>query len=379
MGGVQSILRYQLEREAAYGIESELLVYSEAEIQSVPRVHFIGPTPSGCIRSARCRAVKILAKLKPEVAVYHGFWGLRQFADLDGATRRILVIHGDGPCMENLEEVAQWLDGILCVSEPLQASVRNRLKTWDPLRIGILPYPIQPMVDTSTEHPPIVDRPFVFGFAGRWERNQKRVERLPVLIAALDRTGIPFRFELIGSGKERDWLESKFSNDHRVQLRGLFTGADYWKALQGWDAIVYVSDNEGLPITMLEALSLGVIPVFPVIASGGDEYAGRIDPDLLYPPGDMTLAAACIARLARMSTPEIARLRSSCRAVVSPHLGDGYIETFSAFIRKVTSIPRIAGAKFPPRNLLRDLCPEAVYDRGGAILRGIRRRVFNSF
>lgn len=371
LGGVQSVLRHQLDRDPAHGLQSELLVYFEKETERFDRVHYVGPTPCGSIRAARRRVRRVLANLRPEVAAYHGLWGIQHFADLDGAARRIHVIHGDGPGMAILPQNAPWLDGILCVSRPLQARVRSMLSHWDPERVGLLPYPIQPPVEPSFARPPIRGRPLVIGFAGRLEKLQKRVERFPELISQLDKTGTPFRFELLGGGEDRAWLEAQFANNPRVRFHGQKTGLDYWRVLQGWDVIVFVSDYEGLPIAMLEALALGVIPVFPEIKSGGDDYAGRIDAGLLYPPAGLAEAAACIARISRMGEAEIEHLRSQCRTVVAPHLGDGYIETFSAFVRKLLEMPRIADEKFPSRSWFRDACPLAAYDK----FRAVKRRL----
>lgn len=374
LGGVQSVLRHQLAHDPSRGFESELIVYLEAQRARFERVHFVGPTSVSCVFAARRRVQKIVRSLQPQVAVYHGFWGISNFSDIDSAPHRVLVIHGDGPCMKHLIEASQWLDGILCVSEPLEAQVRSALPTWDPRRIGLLPYPIQPAIATIAAHSSLADRPLVVGYAGRFSRRQKRVELLPELIEHLDRGGRPFRFEMLGDGEERAWLEERLGGDPRVRFHGMLTGERYWRVLQGWDAIVYVSDYEGLPISMLEALSLGVIPVFPQIGCGGDEYAARVDPRLLFPRGDLQAAASCIRWLSQSHDSDVVSLRQRCRTAVATHLGSGYIDTFSSFVHGIMSIPPIAVTNFPRRQLLRDLCPEGIFERYQSISCRLKQR-----
>jgi glycosyltransferase involved in cell wall biosynthesis len=257
---------------------------------------------------------------------------------------------------EMLIERSPWLDGVMCVSEPLQSRVRELLRNWDSQRVVLLPYPIEPELEIKPR-PPLPGRQLIVGFSGRLQNEQKRVERLPELISQLDTTGTVFRFEVVGEGEERTFLESKFSDDQRVTFHGRLTGPEYWRRLQGWDVIVFTSDYEGLPIALLEALSLGVIPVFPLIGSGGDQYVGHIDPKLLYPAAELAPAAQCIARIASLRQVEIDSLRVRCRAVVQPHLGDGYIRAFGGFVRLLLELPRIASTEFPRRSLLSDACP----------------------
>jgi glycosyltransferase involved in cell wall biosynthesis len=363
LGGVQSVLRHQLQEDSSRALESELIVYSEPSQNRFERVHFVGPTALDCLFTARLRVRRIVGRLQPRLAVYHGFWGVPHFSDVDAASHRILVIHGDGPCMKQLPEISKWLDGILCVSRPLEAHVRHALPQWNPRRIGLIPYPVHPPIDTSVPQAPLNERPLVFGYAGRLARRQKRVELLPELIRRIDKLGLTFRFELLGDGEERSWLEEQLGSDPRIRFHGMLKGEEYWRVMLGWDAIAYVSDYEGLPISMLEALSMGVIPVFPMIGCGGDEYTARVDQRLLFQRGDVQGAASCLAWLGACPHSVIAALREQCRSVVKEHLGSGYIDTFNAFARGILALPQIASKVHPRRNLVRDLCPEILHER----------------
>lgn len=60
---------------------------------------------------------------------------------------------------------------------------------------------------------------------------------------------------------------------------------------------------------MLEALTLEVIPIFPDIGWGGDQYARTIDPFLVSPSADLLKAAACFQHLSQRTTLELSRAR----------------------------------------------------------------------
>ena len=62
----------------------------------------------------------------------------------------------------------------------------------------------------------------------------------------------------------------------RTVFHGRKSGDEYYSVLSGWDFITSVSDYEGLPISMLEAFSAGVLRLCPAIGCGGDEYAAKL-------------------------------------------------------------------------------------------------------
>lgn len=371
LGGVQSVLRHHHRKDAAAGLDSEFLIYLGSGDEALPRVHLVGPGPRDTLLRSRRRVRKCCGAQAPEVAVYHGLWGLPRFADLDGSRRRVQVVHGQTPGMaEGLREHARLLDGVLCVSEPLQAEIR-RILGFPAERVGLLPYPIEPQGDAGVHQSGSVDRPLVIGLAARLEREQKRVDRLPELVRELDRTGVGFTLEILGTGGQEASLNTQFAGDPRIVFHGRRSGAEYWRIVRGWDAIVFLSEYEGLPIALLEALSVGVIPIFPRIGSGGDEYVARINPRLVYEPGDLRSAAAAHAWLAGRPQTERSRLRQSCRDAVASHLGNGYLEAFSGFVTKIMELPPLAGRVPQRQSQWNDCVPLFILNR----IRGLRSRI----
>lgn len=87
----------------------------------------------------------------------------------------------------------------------------------------------------------------------------KRVDRLLYAMAELKQAYPEVRLVLVGEGPERSALEAlghKLNLTSRVHWAGLRW--DMPEVLRALDAVVLVSDNEGTPVTLIEALACGV-------------------------------------------------------------------------------------------------------------------------
>jgi hypothetical protein len=127
-------------------------------------------------------------------------------------------------------------------------------------------------------------------------------------------------------------------------------------------------------------MSLGVIPLFPQILSGGDKYARTVHESLYYPPEDYARMVAAVKWLKSLPNSEIDSLRGCCRSLTSPHHGSAYYEAFAGFVERVAELPRISSAQFEKRPLRpSDAIPFGLlrrfYDRGFLVRTPIRRAV----
>jgi glycosyltransferase involved in cell wall biosynthesis len=125
------------------------------------------------------------------------------------------------------------------------------------------------------------------------------VKNLGVLLracATLRRRGVAFRCVLIGDGpcrKELEGLRSSLGLESAVEMPGAAAQAEVVKWWREADVGVLTSDNEGMPVSLMEAAACGV----PVVATGvggvpelvGDEVTG-----LLCPRADAEAVAAAL-------------------------------------------------------------------------------------
>ncbi|MBI4325300.1 MAG: glycosyltransferase family 4 protein [Chloroflexi bacterium] len=292
-------------------------------------------------------------------------------ADLDHATRRIGLLHTDSPGIERqLRSQRGLVDGVLCVSRRLVEIAQHCLPDLAAERIKFLPYPICPEPATERRKP-LAGRPLVLGFCGRLIKEQKRVDRLPRLYRCLANSGLDFKFEIIGDGPALSWLKREVQNEANIRFHGRLTGTHYWRALNGCDVLIFVSDYEGLPISLLEALSIGILPLYPRINSGGDSYVAGLSPEFLFTPDDFQGVAAVLKRLQERSDEEVEELRAAAVRLAAPHSGEAYEDVFSSFVRYVANAERISASVFPgrpfywtdywPFALLSRLYPQACY------------------
>jgi glycosyltransferase involved in cell wall biosynthesis len=232
----------------------------------------------------------------------------------------------------------------------------------------ILPLPIEPPPELVTDRVP--GSPLVLGYLGRVVREQKRMDRLPALLAALDGAGLKYRFEVIGDGGLRPRLEQRLAG--RVQFHGWVSEGEKWRILSRWDAVVFLTDNEGGPIAMLEAMAAGCLPFFPQLhGSLGDTYAPRVDARCHYPSGDlMALAAAVRGVFAEASGAVLAR-REIARRLVAGHTPESYSDALADFVARIADLPAIA-ATDPDRGHWSDAWPLGLVNRVAPWL--LRRR-----
>ncbi|MFO1458905.1 MAG: glycosyltransferase [Verrucomicrobiota bacterium] len=351
LGGVQTLIRRHLRRDGDHGISSAATIWFE-------RGPF-GPEASGCpvsglglrwFHSGRTLRRRLRAQTSESIGdqriwAYHDLWGLPTAADLDGAARRIGVIHsqweGTEPVLQTIRGV---VDGMLCISASSAELTAARLPQLADERIALLPVPVDPPPASALPWGP-APQELVVGYCGRIRHQQKRVERIPEIASALRRAGVPHRWEFLGDGPDRVRLEKTLAaTGANARFHGALSGDAYWKVLSAWDVILFTSDYEGLPIAMLEAMSQGVVPVFPAIPCGGRDYAARVAPELVYPASDLTAAARTLGWIQSLDLPTRVQFRTRARDGVLAHTGDSYGKTLASFLQHLVSLPRISAS-----------------------------------
>jgi glycosyltransferase involved in cell wall biosynthesis len=138
-------------------------------------------------------------------------------------------------------------------------------------------------------------------YAGRFVQEQKRVSDLPRIAHLLADCGIAAAWTLIGDGPEAAALRAGLRDlpDHSsVTFTGRL-GAD--AVLEHYtrnDVLILTSDYEGLPLSLLEAMARGCIPVVTAVESGIPEVVEAGVNGFAVPVGDIEGFAARLAELA---------------------------------------------------------------------------------
>lgn len=120
------------------------------------------------------------------------------------------------------------------------------------------------------------------------------------------------RFVSVGQGPLEDELRAGLAS-YRLGDRVVMLGyhADPAAVVVGADVFTLSSRHEGLPISLLEAMALGVPPVVTRVGGNVEVVTNDVD-GLLVPPGDPAALAGAYLRLAR-SAPDRARLAAAAQ------------------------------------------------------------------
>jgi glycosyltransferase involved in cell wall biosynthesis len=223
---------------------------------------------------------------------------------------RIGLIQSDDPApYEMARHYAPWLDAMVGVSEGIAEKLRA-MPEFRAVRVEAIPYGIA--------FPPPRPRIAAVGplrviYLGRLLEVQKRISRLVELIDRLP--GEEFHFTIAGSGPEEAQFRAAVARCGNVTLLGAVPNAEIASLLERQDALVLLSDFEGLPLSLLEAMGAGVVPVVSDLAGGLRE---AIPPEcgVRVPVGDVAAAAEALrglavdrARLASLSAAAALRTR----------------------------------------------------------------------
>ena len=341
-GGMQGMVRRHRRRDVAIGFSPQVAaIFESAEPGGVD----IGLGAAWWWTPHRLRQAsrKLIHPItRGSVVVYHNGWALPLLAPDDRAHRRLAYLHSDWPGLAGaVGAMAPWCDGIICCSPELETVVRVAAPEFPTGRIHALQYPVD--IPDGLQLPPVdesrIPGPIRIGIVGRVQYAQKRLDRLPGLLAAVQALGLVCEWHVIGDGRDRRRLASAVSGLCPVTFHGWLHGADYWQQLARLDYILFLTDFEGLPIALLEAMHCGAVPLYPHIGGQGERYAAAVTAGGVYASGDVAAAAAQLLALVHEPHQDLSR-RS--RELVARHTAENYEADFARVLRQIGELPPIA-------------------------------------
>lgn len=107
-------------------------------------------------------------------------------------------------------------------------------------------------------------------FIGRVDKN-KGIEYIYQALDILKEKGLPFKFLMAGTGPEKDEYVQKFTaslNSH-FEYKGVVTGKNKEDLFKESSIFLLPSLYEGLPISLIESMSFGIVPVVTNVGSIG--------------------------------------------------------------------------------------------------------------
>lgn len=189
------------------------------------------------------------------------------------------------------------------------------------------------------------------GYVGRVERLQKRVFDIVAVAQHLVSRGVLFRLDVVGDGPDRDRFETEVRSrglGNHVRLRGWLTGKELEAAYRDLDIFLLMSDHEGLPVALLEAMGNALVPVVSATVSGNTELVRDGENGYLVAVGDVAGFAGRLAELAG-NPAQLARMSfSAWRTSQDYSIGrmvSGYKNLFQELSNQVERPHRCLGPK----------------------------------
>jgi glycosyltransferase involved in cell wall biosynthesis len=167
-------------------------------------------------------------------------------------------------------------------------------------RLADLPQAIPCGVPVSQQTATFVDSPFRVAFSGRVVETQKRVSLVLEAMAQACRLDSRIECLILGDGVDlassQQWVIDRKLSD-RIRFLGRMPPSEVGVELVKCQAILLMSDYEGLPVALLEAMAVGVVPIVRAIPSGIPELVRDGETGLLI-NDTPEQAALAIVRLA---------------------------------------------------------------------------------
>jgi glycosyltransferase involved in cell wall biosynthesis len=232
-------------------------------------------------------------------------------ANLPDDIATVGIIHSDDPMhYDHARQLGRFWNAAVAVSRQI-AHIADRLGVVGD-RLHTIPYGVPTM---AQEHRPrrSASDPLRVLYVGRLEQNQKRVFEFPAILDELSARGVPVVLSMAGDGPAREELEARgrvHVSAGRMRLLGTLPNEQMASVYRDADVFLLTSAFEGLPVSLLEAMSMGCVPVVTRVQSGVSEVVDDSVSGFLCPIGATSVFADRLQELQR--NPE--RLASLSRA-----------------------------------------------------------------
>ncbi len=212
------------------------------------------------------------------------------------------VVHSDDvEHYEHAYRLGRYWNAIVCVSNYTYEQVKEMNPAFAE-RTRCIPSGIEDVPETVTPRRRAPEAPLRIVYTGRIVEHQKRISDYVQIADALDDRKIPFCLTLVGEGDAMPKLQEAlrdYIRDGRVRLPGRLSYSSVRALLDETDVFLLMSAWEGLPISLLEAMAHGCVPVVSQINSGTPDLVTDGENGLVAPIGDIQAFADAIERLYR--------------------------------------------------------------------------------
>jgi colanic acid/amylovoran biosynthesis glycosyltransferase len=227
------------------------------------------------------------------------------------------IIHSDDPFYRDIEKYfvtgdELWrVTSVACVSEFLSERVgASRVGSYPP--VTYIPYGV-PRISLRGKKNSCF---FEVIYCGRFIEYQKRINRTvnvcQSILREIDGTKITF----IGDGPDRGVVENfAHLNEKNVQVLKWLDAESVMELMAAGQVLILLSDFEGMSIAMVEAMSVGLVPIVSNISSGVNQLIEHGVNGFVVDPNDQEMILSIIRQL-KCDPVKLHRMSNACREIV---------------------------------------------------------------
>jgi glycosyltransferase involved in cell wall biosynthesis len=265
------------------------------------------------------------------------------------------IAHSDEPqYYTHIQDLAPYWDAVVGVSETITRSIAALAPGIEPRQFTI-PYGVA-VPESLTARGDTRSDGFSVVYAGRVVRSQKRAHDLVAIADSLRERGSSAHISIVGSGRELERIRvdgaASLGSGH-LRILGPLSNRETLDVFARSDVFVLPSSYEGMPVSLLEAMAHGCVPVVSAMRSGVPEIVADGVNGFIVPIADAESFAERVCRLENDASLR-REMRSRAYQTISERYGieriaSLYVELFEAIVAKPYQRP--SGRLIPPRGL----------------------------
>lgn len=264
-----------------------------------------------------------------------------------------IVPHGHPLHLDHVERLARYWNAIICPSAAVAALIAERHPELAGRIVRIPPGVDVPADGFSGEPPP--EGPLRIVYHGRLIHERKRVLDLPRIVHALIAAKVPVELTVIGDGPDREQLLARAAHllpPGAMRWLGALSHERTIEELKGQHACLLISDFEGMPRAVVEAMACGCVPVVSATSGGICELVADGVNGCLVPVGDIEGFRDRLESLYRDPVRRVAMARAARQTVLDRYginpMTDAFVALLDRIARETTD-----GVYRRPKGLLR--------------------------
>lgn len=181
---------------------------------------------------------------------------------------------------------------------------------------------------------------FHIGYLGRIEHGHKGVLNIPAILQMYEGNKDTLKLSIIGDGPDMKPLKESLAKNCswlEVKYYGFLPNEEAKDILATFDVLLMPSYYEGLPIALLEAMALGVIPVVSRIPDSTDIVVKDGENGFISDPDDFAAFACALSKLGKESALREKFSRSAWETIVKEFNAEKMTEQYLNLMARLRS------------------------------------------